>query len=314
MNKVWNVLGCIAATLVSIVLVALILVVPVYGSVAGFTKPEVITETVVETVQNLDLEEMMPSAEDVQEILPVDGITVDTIKDLMETEAVADAISLYAEDVLASLLDGSEERAFTAEALKAIADEQIDNLVAAVKPYLPEESAVNDEQIAAEIKSAVDTHAEILVEALPVPAPTETDDGGILDLIRDVVSPTFLIGLIAAIAVCALIIYACRFKRFGGLLWLGVDALIAAVPVTLLAILFGGSFIVDVAATVAPSVGTLLRPATAIISRNFTVTAVICAMAGVILIVTYILLRRYTLRKTAASSEAAPLPEVAPAD
>lgn len=312
MKKALNVLGCIAAVIFSIALVVTVVLFSLYNGVASFTQPETIANTVTEMVKTIDFEEFLPSAEDVQDILPIDGVTVDTIEELITTDAASQAIGLYAEDVLAAVLTGeTDERQFTPEALKSLANEQIDEIVDAVKPYLPEE--VEEDVIVSEIQTLVDTHAETIVEALPVPTiPEDTPDNPAI-VIRQILDPAVMTTLIILIVALVILVYACRFPRFGGMLWLGIDAAVVSLLTAALAILIGGTVITDFITDLLPSMAALIDPVVSVFVRDLTVTAIVCAVLGVAFIVAYILLRRKFVTGVATPADA-PLAEVAAAE
>lgn len=309
-----NILGCLAAILCSVVLVAAALLLPAYTCVTSLVRPDVIADVVTTTVKSIDLSELLPSAEDVKDILPLDGVTVETIEELMETEAVSDAIELYAGDLLAALGQEGGERQFTAEALKGLIDEHVDDLVDVIKPYLPDAEGVSDEEIAAEIQAAVDTHADTLVEELPIPDLSDIpgEIGDALTTLQEFSNAKYTLLFIAVIVFCALIIFFCRLRRFGGVLWLGVLALLIALPCGVIAFVAQGPLTL-LLESIAPAVSGLIAPIVTLLSANFTTTAVVCAVIGVVLIVTYIFLRHFVCAKTPTPPQPIAPPEAAPA-
>ncbi len=313
MKTFLNVLGCIAATLFSIVLIMLVSVFSLYCGLTSFAKPEIIADTVSSAVQNIDLEAILPPAEDLQEIIPIEGVSTEAIEKLIASDTVSKAFGLYAQDVLDVVLKGETagERQFTTEALKSLANEEIDAIVESVKPYMPED--VPEETIAKELKTLVDTHADVIVESLPLPTLPEESENDPFTVIRQILNPMITTIAILSIILLAILIYACRFPRFGGMLWLGVDAAVAALLTTALSITMGNSTILTLVAESDPSIATFVEPVISVFSRNLTVTAIICGVLAVALIVGYILLYRKFAKPIAVSEEPL-LPEPSPAE
>ncbi len=288
MKTFWNVLGCICAALFSILLVLIVAAFPLRGTVVSLTKPA----TISRVVQNVDFSDYMPSVEELQDILPIEGFSAQSIEELLNTDAAADAIGLYAADVFGAVLDRDTQRQFTADALRSIIDEKMDELVETLKPYVPADAPLSDEEIASRVRDSVDEHAETLVEALPLPEPVPAEDSEPLAWLSRLLDPAVTISMIAVLLVCAAVIYACRFKRFGGLLWLGIDALVCALPLTFFALVLNSSLITNLY----PPAASLLTPIVDVFVRDLVVTVVICVIMGAALITAYTLLRRRTAK------------------
>ncbi|MBR2338607.1 MAG: hypothetical protein IKA63_03985, partial [Clostridia bacterium] len=161
-----------------------------------------------------------------------------------------------------------------------------------VEPYIAEDSEVTVEQIKEHIREAVDTHADTIVEALPLPEPVPEGEEDPFALIRQFLDPMITVVLCVTLVLSAAIVYACRFKRFQGLLWLGIDSLVATLLVGTMAGILGSSLLTALIDDAASTISTIITPIIEVFTHDLTITAVITGVVGVALIVTYILLRR----------------------
>lgn len=290
MKTFWNVMGCIGASLFSVILVVILIVFPLYSSAASFAQPKKIAQV----VQSVDYTEFLPDEEEWKELIPnVEGISTESITNFLEHDVVGDVIELYAEDFLNATLNGEiTERALNAEALKELVNENMDQLVEFVEPYIAEDSEVTVEQIKEHIREAVDTHADTIVEALPLPEPVPEGEEDPFALIRQFLDPMITVVLCVTLVLSAAIVYACRFKRFQGLLWLGIDSLVATLLVGTMAGILGSSLLTALIDDAASTISTIITPIIEVFTHDLTITAVITGVVGVALIVTYILLRR----------------------
>lgn len=356
MKTFLNVLGCIFASLLSIVLVIVLLVFPIYRSVTSFASATTITDV----IQSIDYAELLPSSDEVKEMIGDDWETIpvvgdilkndaldQVVNDVVKSDAVGQLVTLYADDVVNQLKQTGEKKKLTVEALKKIVMEEGDSLATIIKPYIPEDVNLTHEELVKEIQTYVCENAQEILDYFPNASEFIGDDGNVnleditdelekgdvdvenvlgdleagagsrmvtreandptpsdestdpLDMIRQLVSPTVSITFIVAIAILVLLIALCRFNRFGGMLWLGIDALIAALPLALLAAGANGitaALLLDESlAAVAP----LITSVTTVLSQKLTVSAVIYAVIGIALIVGYCLLRKFTKAKTA---------------
>ena len=217
MKTFLNVLVCIVAALFSSVLVFTIAVLPLYFSIVSFTNPK----TVVNVVQNIDYTDFLLSAEEWQEVISVDGLDAEKIDAFLKSDVVAEALELYAQDFLnATLNDDTDERVLTGDALRDLADRNMDELMEFVKSYIPGDTDIDAEEVEQHIRTAVDTYADTIVEALPLPEPVPEGEEDPFALLRQVLSPAVTVTLCMVLVFSAAIVYACRYKRFQGLLWL----------------------------------------------------------------------------------------------
>ena len=369
MKKFWNVLGCIAATLFSIVLVLIVQVFALRNAASAFTKPSTITQV----IQDIDIQELIPDAEEIKNLLPLPesekgdaneelDAALDSVTAILKSQAVEDLLDLYVQDVLAAVTQNNPEKLLDAEAVKTIARDNLDELIAIIKPYIPEEERPTDEELEVQVLAFVDEFSKEIIEFLPTltengdaltldellsgfsaagdlsefgdssvisieaprfetqrtattpsDEPADSTDStssnpkswGELDVlsaaIRFLLDPMVTVAFIVVLVVLAAIIYGCRFPRFGGFLWLGIDGLIAAAITALLAVLLNGSFLYSL---IPEEAAVIITAVTGVLSRDLTVTAIVAAVIGVVFIVGFALLRRFACNRQPASVEA----------
>ena len=326
MKTFLNVMGCIFAALFSVVLVVVLLAFPVYRSLISFAKPSTITTV----VQGIDYSALLPEPEELKKIVGVEWVDTQVVNEIMQSDAVGKIVDLYATDVVNNLLQNGEQPQLTVEALQTIAEEEMDSLVKVITPYIPEEIPLSEEELANEIRTLINENTDQILEFLPdiselaggnvnvennasagaraLPSPTPAPAAAEEDpfaIIRQIIDPSISIGFIVAIAIVVLLIALCRFNRFGGMLWLGIDALIAALPVTLLAVGLKGTAVSALLGEELASVTALIDSITSVLSRELAVAAIVYAVVGVVFIVGYILLCKFVKTK-AVPAEALP--------
>lgn len=308
MKKFLNVMGCIFASLFSVVLILFATVFPLYRSVVSFTKPKTLTKV----VQNIDYTALLPSSEELKEAADIEWLDTETVEEFIQTKPASKAIEAYAQDVMASLMQTGGDRKFTAELLKELVADDMDAVVEAVAPYTSKDADLTKEELAAEIQKVVNENAQEIVDSLPIPEPSEDPDEDPFVILRTLANPVITVVFVAVIVVLMGIIYACRCKRFAGMLWLGIDALLASLPMFVLAIAFGGSSLSRLLKRELSELSPLIDSVAGILSGKMTVFAIVYALLGIALITGYILLYRKFVKgnlQPAAPLEATPTAE-----
>lgn len=333
MKRFWNVMGCIGASLFSIVLVILAISFPLYRSVISFAQPKTLTKV----IQNIDYQALLPSAEELQESLGADWIEPEVIETIMKSDAMGRIVELYSTDMLNTALQTGEKAQLTADALKEIVDEEMDSLVESILPYIPEDVELSEEQLIEEIKTVVSENTDQILELLPTleettdteqpaarsrAAVSEEDDGDVymeeevgddmvelLTAIRTLLAPQITVTFIGLLVFFALLIFFCRFNHtFSGLLWLGVDSAIVSLFVALLAFASGNLPVSFLPEEVAP----IVRPMVTILTEKLTVSAIVYFAVAILLIAGYIVIRRARKAKLVLPTEAVAEPIAEP--
>lgn len=292
-----NVITAIIAAFLSVTLVVMCIIIPVYMSLTALVKPK----QLVAMVQNIDYAQMVTENEGVQDAIEEFGIPADVVNELISSKAMGEVIGLYASDVSA-MLEGKEVKgSLTVDALKSIVNDNIDEIIDIVKTAVGEDvdSNIDVEEIKKGITDAVNDYAEDIVSALPdvneLKVSFVESEGAAV--ITAILSSTVKIILIAFAVVLAGLIYLCRFRNFNALLWLGIDFGAAGIFLAAIAVFMGSgivnALITDLASINESVVNSVLSVYNGGIITALVIMLVLCAL----LITGYVLLKIYVLNK-----------------
>ncbi len=103
--------------------------------------------------------------------------------------------------------------------------------------------------------------------------------------------------LIAIALVFAGLIYACRFRNFNALLWLGVDTGLAAIIVTTITVFIGSKLVRGLITEMANINKTVIDSVIKVYSSGLIVGLVILFLLCAMFIAGYILLKKYVVNK-----------------
>lgn len=227
-----NVLTAIAAVLLSILLVVTLPLVSLYGVAVSSVSPAAIgtmTRTAVDSmVESADFEQMILENEAVQQNITELGISADVVGKLMQSDAADEVIGMLATDMSNLLTDPDAPVTTTPDALVAVIKEHADELAQIAVEMTGETD--KKEQLKAEIIAAVEKDADGFVTVLPNMEEMRQTLSAEMPLqeVSRMLNTTILWGGIGICLLLAGLIYLCRFHRFGGFLWLGVDGVLAA--------------------------------------------------------------------------------------
>ena len=250
MKKPLDVLGAIAAWLLSIALVVTLLATPVLFSALSLLNANTVTKVVsglLTTRQNHDEAPRMEApqakplshvtktadtAEDVgKDVLTDlfgDDISPDQISAILDSKAAKELIDAYTEDLTGAFAGGDKAPEFNAEKIKSIVNENIDDIVDVLQKNIPELADKSPEELKKEITKAVDENAHKLIEALPDPETLRqqlAEENPLLEAFMAVIAmrDTIRLLLIVAIVVLSGLIFACRIPGVRGFSWISVD-------------------------------------------------------------------------------------------
>lgn len=311
-NVAVNILTGFAAVLLSVLLVLCLMVASVYGvavrSVSAKSISDMIRTVIVETVEDVDFEEAILKNETVKQNVEELNISTDAVGQLMQSDAANEVIDLLSADI-ANILAGKEEASLlTAEALIGIVKEHADDLADIAVEMTNE--PLHKEELKAQIIDTIERDADKLTEAMPNVQTIRTEL--VKELPMNEISRLLNPGLVwAAYGVClllALLIYACRWYRFGGFCWIGVDSLLAGG--LLAAMAFVIRLIKEGALVSLPdNISGIIRGLIGRVHSALQVRMYICLGAAVVLIATYILLKHLVVKKKLAAAMTAPAVE-----
>lgn len=295
-NTAVNVITAILAAFLSIFLVVMCIVIPVFTSATSITKPK----KLVTLVQAIDYKELMTQNTEVESSKEEFGIPAEVMNELISSKAAGEIIKLFAEDVSAALTGKEiEKSSITADTIKKIVNDNIDEITEIVKSASKEELNDKDvKKLKSEILKAVDEGAEDLAKSLPDPKEFITTmevEGA--EVIRTVLSPTITIILIAIALFFAGLIYACRFRNFNALLWLGVDTGLAAIIVTTITVFIGSKLVKGLITDMANINKTVIDSVIKVYTSGLIVGLVVLFLLCAMFVAGYILLKKYVVNK-----------------
>ncbi len=292
-NKVLNVITAIIASILSIVLVLIAYSTVLCSTLSSVARPN----TIVDFVQNIDFSSALLDNEEINHLLAEQNLDKSVINDIMQSSAVSEVITLYANDVTSAVFDpDSISNGLTAEAIKEIAHNNIDEIVDIVAKSVT--GSFDKAAIKQKILEAVDTSAQNIADMLP---PAEelvgSIDAATSDALNFVFGPTLTLIMTAVCAVLAGLIYACRFRRFGGFLWIGVDLGVAGAITALTAVAI--KIVAPMAMNETGFINYAIGSASSVLCTKLVWGTVILLLLATLFIVGFALLRRFVLNKTA---------------
>ena len=302
-----RVLGIFGAVIFSILLVVLMIVAPLYSATTSITDPD----TIVSIIRNIDYTDFLLSEEilggSIEDTLTEDVELPEEVKTyilpIVQSPVMDDVVSVYVEDVLDTFRGEQADFRLTPQVLESIVDEHMDTIVTLIQENAPEGTVIDTAKAQNTVRNAARTYGDKFIDALPA---AETIRGIAEDFQSSspatvLIEPSVLYVLYGVIALLAVFVFFCRFEKLKGLLWLGIDALIASLPLFLVfAVIGDGTGIAD-ALSVVSSVGAILLPTLSILSNKTMIGAIVLAVAGVLFIAGFI---TYTVVKNKRAAAA----------
>ncbi len=341
-KTVFRILGIVASVLLSVILVAMLIVTPLYTSVTSIIRPQTITDI----LRNIDFAEILPlddlvddavgdTVDKATDAVAVKGIASDTLSDkvvdgttdilsdsmkdnpalqefntyikpLLHSTLAEELIAYYVNDATAVINGEATDITLTTDTLRTLTEKHIDDVVRVVRENAPTDSSLTDEQIKQKVLSAIDEHGAQLLNVLPTADLINDLAAGIRNnpVIALVLNPRVAYTLYGAIAVLAVLIFFCLYGGARGLLCLGIDSLIACLPLAATLLIFGdGGLLLDLAGDM-ESVNAIIRPLISAITGKLTTQTVVIAVVGVLCIAGYIAWTVYKKKKVADNNKA----------
>lgn len=223
-NTAVNVITAILAVLLSVLLVILLMGTGLVGAANRMLSAKGMEALMTKTIESVDFEQIIIDSAADENFTEEDLAQVQMITRLLDSPAAKEVLSLFSQDMAASLKGtyNPSAPALTGEALVDIANRNADGLVELLSELSPEADTATIRQ---EMLTYVEENAYQLAASL---APTALVDTESLASVNEMMNllPKVLIALIIVCVVLAGLIYACRYYRFGGFLWIGVDTAI----------------------------------------------------------------------------------------
>lgn len=293
LKSICNVFGILIAIVLSLVLLIFLIVSPVFSGVTSLVQ----SETLHSIVRQIDLSELMATDSS--------DPTAAMLNELIRTDLMGEVIDLYIDDTLSALDGDSAQSALTPDTVNALVQKHMDELMPIMREYAGSDPTIDDDTLKQIITAMFDGDA--LIEALPSPADLGITEEVItaLSLIRN---KALLTGSVILAAVLSLLVFALRWPRFKGFMWLAVVYIISAL-FNLVSGAGVSAAIPALAATYEPKLEGVLSPVLAVLTRAFFTSAAVLGVLAIAFILIFAFGRRALKKKKLAAAPAAPVVE-----
>ena len=287
-SKALRVLGVIGAALLCLPLLLTLMVAPMYSAVSSLLTPHTLTKV----VREIDYSELVKNA--TNQVTSNSQMPAQMIKEVMNTPFAEDLITVYTDELVGILQNGEVSGALTTDSFAALVQSHEKDLIGIIRKHVPEAQNISDEKMGGLLKEMAEDFGEEIVETLPtaedVALLVPTQGTGPLSI---VVSNAVPVALIITILVLAGLTFACLLHRFRGLLWLGIEALVACLPLAVICTVLG-TLGPDLLEGTPPSVASAVISA---LSGNLLTATIVLATVGVVLIAGFIAYRIWKKRQ-----------------
>lgn len=314
MNKNWNVLGIIGAWILTIALVLMLIVTPIVFSALSLLNAETITKVVsgaligsasgepsAETYEVTRLTETSTpenAGQNVLEGMFGDQLTQEQMEKILDSNLVKDFVKSYTDD-LTSAFVGGEGSGFNADKVKAIMNDNLDEIVGILQEVAPECAQMDAEELKANIRKAVDEGAEQLVQALPKPEDIRKElvqQNPSLETALKIIAQKNKIKLavIGVIILLSVLIFLCRLPEFRGLRWLAVDLFVGAGfgAFVSVGLVVSSSAVAEIAKQSGEQVAGIVSALLSSFASGMFVRTAVMLVAGGLLLAAYIVIKR----------------------
>lgn len=302
MKTALNILGSIVAVFLSIALICTLALLPVLQGVTGLLQHRAL-ENVIEQI---DLAEVVTSSPELMIELEASGVDGETVRALLSCDAADELLQSIAGDALRALRGELAQPSLTLPVLTELVNEYRAELIPIVMQMAPAEVPVNEEMAGLMLDQILAEYGEDLVSAL-----NESLAELQQSMQQDGITDGFLLltnGIIAAVligvsVVLAGLIFLCRLRHAQGLVWIGVDAILAALPTFGAGKLMTGAFLLSQLPT--DAVGAAILPLLRKVATSVFIGSAILLVLGILCIVGFVLLRKRRMKKAAAVTQTA---------
>ncbi len=217
----------------SLVMVILAIAVPVFLSVSATVKPK----SIIKIVQQVDYEGIIEENDDLKKLAERVKLSPKAVDQIVKSEATGKIIEAYTNDAINILMQLPSENNFSAETVKAIAENNLNELVDTVAKS-PNIKA-SEEKLRQQILDAVDKNAEKIVDALPSLKNVEqvVKNVDAVKMVKIFFNPWFSVLPICLILFLSILIFVLQDKSTKGFIWLGIDFAIATIGIAAIIIL-----------------------------------------------------------------------------
>ncbi len=303
MRAFFNVLGIIAATLLSFVLIAVLITAPIWQGFSGLLKPDVLEKTIT----SIDLAEVVAESSDLQQSLIDEGIAPEAIESLLSSNTFDEVAALLSKDALQATKGQFSTTALTADELQDIFNRNKAEIVSLARQFAPETNILTDDQLGRLLETSLPTLAPTLISEIDktlLDLQTDLEEEGAAQALQLAAGPIVIAVMLGTAFVLAVLIFLCRLRNGEGLIWLGVDSILAALPVLLLGIGMKSSMAMSVGTAVLPQqeLMAVLLPVLSAIGTTILIGGAVLLALGIVLIAGFVLLRDRRLKKQRAAA------------
>ena len=302
MRKVFNVLGCIIAFFLSILLICNLMVLPILQGVTGLLQHKALEDV----IEQIDLAEVVTSSPELMIELEASGVDGETVRALLSCDAADELLQSIAGDALRALRGELAQPTLTVSALTDLVNEYRAELIPIVMQMAPAEVPVNEEMAGLMLDQILAEYGEDLVSALNeslVELQQSMQQDGITDGFLLLTNGIITAVLIGVSVVLAGLIFLCRLRHAQGLVWIGVATILAALPTFGAGKLMTGAFLLSQLPTGA--VGAAILPLLRKVATSVFIGSAILLVLGILCIVGFVLLRKRRMKKAAAVTQTA---------
>lgn len=303
-KKVLNVLGIILAWFLSITLVLLLFVSPVFLSAMSVVKPR----ELVDAVTDIEIPQIVAALG--EDILDTEN---EQIMEFLSTDAVQELFETYVTGVLGVLEGEAPQEILTEEKIWEIVHTNIDELYAIIVKEAPELAALPEEEAKQQVETLLCSSLLELTAELPSPetmiqelVAQEPAIETALNILEQ--TDTIKLSFVMVIVVLSALIFVCRLFGFRGFRWLSVDLFVASgfSALTCAGLAMSASaveMLVGESQMAALFVGKLITG----FSNGVYIRTGIMLASAIVLLVVYILIKKAIAKKRAAVVPAVPV-------
>lgn len=303
MRAFFNVLGIIAATLLSFVLIAVLITAPVWQGFSSLLKPAVLEDLITTT----DLAQIVAESPELLQSLQDEGISQEAAEALLNSNTFDEVMSILSKDALQAVQGQFSSTALTGTQIRDIFERNKAEIVSLARLLAPETQVLTDAQLTQMLDSALPMlSAAVVVEIDQVMKDLQSSmiEEGISEALHIAAGPIVVASLLGAAFVLAVLIFLCRLRNGEGLMWLGIDSILAALPVLLIGIGLKSSTAMSAAAATLPEndVLAMLLPVLSAIGTTVLIGGAVLLALGVVLIGGFVMLRDRRMKKQRAAA------------
>lgn len=316
MKKVLNFFGIVLAVLFSLALIPTLILNPVWRGVSGLLQPEVLEELTMSVVEEMDLSEFSLESPELAQALTESGISAEAAQALLSSRTAEEVMALVGQDLAHVVKGDFTASALTEAELLRIVEANRTELIEIIRLLAPTDTAaLTDDQVSVALDSMVQQEMLPLLTDMnqafsDMQAELHGEELGMaLELATGSLIPTIL--LVTAL-VLAVLIFLCRWPNQEGLLWLGIDSAIAALPVLGMAVSLKGAQLSRVLAQTA-GLPNVFGPVLHRMGNTTLVGGLILLALAVLFIAGFIILRDRRMKRRSAHADYAPTAPTTPA-